>query len=95
VDKFQLSRPWEFRRPKHARRSVWCLVAISGSGVVLSETEQPISFSCGEVIVIPAAVDKFTLQPQWELEFLCSSLPLEKVEHPKTVLVESSAGVAQ
>jgi mannose-6-phosphate isomerase len=95
VDKFQLSRPWEFRRPKHARGGVWCLVAIRGSGALLADREQPISFSCGEVIVVPAAVDKFTLKPQGEVEFLCSSLPLANVEHPKTVLVESSAGVAK
>jgi len=95
VDKFSLSRPWEFRRPKHAKRSVWCLVAISGSGAVLSENAEPISFNCGEVIVLPAAVDKFTIKPQWNVEFLCSSLPVERVDHPKTVLVETIAGVAQ
>src|SRR5215470_1626989 len=95
VDKFRLSQSWEFRRPKHARRSVWCLVAISGSGAVFSEGAGPISFSCGEAIVLPAAVEEFTIKPQWHLEFLCSSLPIGKVEHPRTVLVETIAGVTQ
>jgi len=92
VDKFRLAKPWEFRRPKHARRSVWCLAAIGGCGVIMAEGEQPAAFSNGEVVVIPASVERFTIRPQWELEFLCSSLPVEKVEHPRTVLLESCAG---
>ena len=94
VDRFSLSQPWEFRRPQHARRSVWCLVAIRGSGVVLSDGSEPISFNCGEVVVVPAAVERVTVKPQWDLEFLCSSLPVEKVEHPRTMLVENIATVA-
>lgn len=85
VDKFSLTYAWEFRRPQHGKRSVWCLVATRGSGVIASEGSEPISFSCGEAVVVPAAVQKLTVKPQWELEFLCASLPVEKVEHPRTV----------
>ena len=95
VDKFTLSKAWEFRRPHHARRSLWCLVATRGSGVVIAEDAEPLSVNSGEVVVVPADVEKFTLKPQWELEFLCSSLPVEKVEHPKTTLLEVTAGVAR
>jgi mannose-6-phosphate isomerase len=95
VDKFALSRPWEFRRPQHAPRSVWCLVAIRGSGVISAADCEPVSFSCGDAVVAPAAVDKFTLKPHWEVEFLCSSVPVEKVDHPKAVLVENTVGVTQ
>src|SRR5215471_19243027 len=56
VDKFTLSGSWEFRRPQYAKRSVWCLVATRGSGVVLVEAAAPVSFSCGEVVVVPASV---------------------------------------
>ncbi|HLJ86212.1 MAG TPA: type I phosphomannose isomerase catalytic subunit [Candidatus Angelobacter sp.] len=94
VDKFKLTQPWEFRRPKHAAGSVWCLVAIGGIAVITAEGIEPIVFSCGEVVVIPASVQKFTLKPQWEVEFLCSSLPTEKLEHPQTVLLETPAGTA-
>lgn len=90
VDKFTLSRSWEFRRPQHAKRSVWCLVAINGSGAISSSECEPVSFSRGEVVVVPAAVEKFTLNPQWDLEFLCASLPVEKVAHPRTVLAETA-----
>jgi mannose-6-phosphate isomerase len=94
VDKFTLSRTWEFRRPQDAKRSVWCLVAISGSGAISASGSAPVSFSRGEVVVVPAAVDNFTLKPQWDLEFLCASLPAQKVEHPKTILIENTAAVA-
>jgi|SRR5579862_195437 len=94
VDKFSLSQPWEFRRPEHAKRSVWCLVAIRGSGVILSGGAEPISFNSGEVVVVPAAVKNLTVKPQWDLEFLCASLPVEKVEHPRTVLLENIKTVA-
>jgi mannose-6-phosphate isomerase len=95
VDRFQFTRPWEFRRPRHARRSVWCLVATRGLGVIETQGSSPVTFACGETVVVPAAVDSFLLKPQWELEFLCASLPVERVGHPVTVLQESAAGCAR
>ena len=95
IDKFHFQQAWEFRRPRHARRSVWCLVATRGLGVIESEGSAPVTFASGESVVIPAAVDSFLLKPQWELEFLCASLPVEKVGHPVTVLHETAAGCAK
>jgi mannose-6-phosphate isomerase class I len=91
VDKFILKETWQFKRPQHARKSVWCLVATRGCGVVDYEGGAPVTIAAGEAIVVPAAVDRFILRPQWELEFLCSSLPIEEVQHPKTVLFEATA----
>jgi mannose-6-phosphate isomerase len=95
VDHFKMNRPWEFRRPRHAKSSVWCLVATRGCGVVESEGATPVTFTSGETVVVPAAVEKFMLKPQWELEFLCASLPVEKVEQPATVLLEKSFSTLQ
>jgi len=92
VDKFNFNRAWEFRRPRHTKRSVWCLVATRGAGVIESQGSAPVTFTSGEAVVIPAAVEKFMLKPQWELEFLCASLPMEPVGHPATVLLETVAG---
>jgi mannose-6-phosphate isomerase len=91
VDNFALKQPWQFQRPRHARQSVWCLVATGGCGVVEHEGSAPLTFATGEAVVVPASVERFTLRPQWELDFLCSSLPVEEVEHPKTVLFEVGA----
>ncbi|MBZ5522664.1 MAG: class I mannose-6-phosphate isomerase [Acidobacteriia bacterium] len=86
VDKFSLTQPWEFRRPRHAQRAAWCLVAIGGCGIVQAEGAEPVVFNCGEAVVVPASTGQLTLQPQWELEFLCASLPVDEVAPPETVL---------
>ncbi len=78
VDKFRLTRAWQFQRASRETRSVWCLTALRGCGVVESEGAAPITFSAGEAVVVPAAVKRFVLRPQWELELLCSSLPVDK-----------------
>jgi mannose-6-phosphate isomerase len=93
VDKFKLSKTWEFRRPRHAPGSVWCLVAIGGYGVIQTEHAAPVTFSRGEAVVVPASVDKFVMTPQWDLEFLCASLPAGETAHPQTALAETGAGV--
>jgi mannose-6-phosphate isomerase len=94
VDKFHLTSPWQFQRPRHARRSVWCLVAIAGCGVLESEGAAPITFTAGEVVIVPAAVDGFILNPQWEVQFLCSSLPVDPVGQPRTVPAGDGVGRA-
>jgi mannose-6-phosphate isomerase len=91
VDSFTLTQPWRFQRPRHARRSVWCLVATRGCGVIESAAASPVTFSADEAMVIPAALDEFVLRPQWEVEFLCASVPVEQVAHPRTTLLETAA----
>jgi mannose-6-phosphate isomerase len=95
VDHFKMKRPWEFRRPRHAKRSAWCMVATRGCGVIESDGAAPVTFTSGEAIVVPAAVETFFLKPQWELEFLCASLPAENVGQPATVLLENSFSTLQ
>ena len=95
VDHFKMNRPWEFRRPRHARSSVWCFVATRGCGVIETERAAPVTFTSGETVVIPGELEKFLLKPQWELEFLCASLPAEKVDQPVTVLLEKSFSTLQ
>lgn len=94
VDKFRLTQPWQFQRPRHAKRSVWCLVTMQGCGILESEGAAPVNFCAGEAVVVPASVERFILKPQWELEFLCSSLPVERVEHPETIQLETRAETA-
>jgi mannose-6-phosphate isomerase len=95
VDKFRLTQPWKFQRPEHVERAVWCLAATDGCGVVESEGAQPVIFTAGEAVIVPAAVDRFTVKPQWETEFLCSSVPVESVPHPATVPFENAIGKAK
>jgi mannose-6-phosphate isomerase len=88
VDKFALKKPWEFRRPRHNQGSVWCLTAYQGCAIVEGQGSAPFApftWTSGETVVVPAAVESFTVKPQWEIEFLCASLPAEKVGHPQTL----------
>lgn len=82
VDKFRLQQAWQFQRPRHAERSVWCLAATAGCGVIDFPGAAPITFATGEAVIIPAAVDQFILKPQWDIEFLCSSVPVEGTAQP-------------
>jgi mannose-6-phosphate isomerase len=91
VDKFRLEQAWQFQRPRHAERSVWCLVATAGCGVIESPGAPPITFATGEAVIIPAAVDRFILKPQWDIEFLCSSLPVEEITRPAKSPTEIAA----
>jgi len=83
VDKFKLTKAWQFQRPHHTRRSVWCLTVLRGCGVIENEGGAPFTCTTGEAVVVPAGVNRFILKPQWELEFLCASVPAEKAAHPK------------
>src|SRR5436305_3073264 len=95
VDHFKLTQAWEFRRPRHAKRSVWCMVATRGCGLMESDGAAPITVTGGEAVVVPADVEQFMLKPQWEMEFLCASIPVEKVGQPTTVMTEKSFSTLQ
>lgn len=90
VDKFELKQPWQFLRPKDMSANAWCLVATRGGGVIECKGMEPLTFAAGESVVIPASLPSFLLRPQWELEFLCSSVPVETVPQPDTVLIEDT-----
>jgi hypothetical protein len=66
------------------------MVATRGCGTIEFEGMTPLTFASGESVVIPASVQSFMLRPQWELEFLCSSVPVETVAQPDTVLIEDA-----
>lgn len=72
--------------------SAQCLVAVAGCGTVESPGNEPVTFTCGEAIVIPAGVNA-TVRPQWEVQFIRSMVPAGKVELPVTQLVSTNATV--
>jgi mannose-6-phosphate isomerase len=83
VEKFKL------REPLHAsvsRESPHIVVAIDGAGMIESAGMEPISFTKGEAVVVPASVPAYTVSPQWELEVMRMSLPTGDVAEPRTIL---------
>jgi mannose-6-phosphate isomerase class I len=65
---------------------VQILVAVEGCGVVEAQGRDPVTVAKGDAVVIPAAVQVFTVRPQWQLEFLKASVPSGTVPEPATRL---------
>ncbi len=51
------------------------LVAVNGAGIVESTGMEPVSFTTGDAVVIPACVSEYNVRPQWELDVMRMSLP--------------------
>jgi mannose-6-phosphate isomerase class I len=58
------------------------LVALDGGARLESPGQEPITFSRGEAVVVPANVREYTVHPQWQVEFLTMELPAGKGRHP-------------
>jgi mannose-6-phosphate isomerase len=65
--------------------SVQIVVALEGSGLVLAKDKDPVPFSRGEVVVVPASINNFRVRPQQNLEYLHICLPQEEVKVPQSV----------
>jgi mannose-6-phosphate isomerase len=70
--------------------SAQCLVATAGRGTIEVAGRDPVTFTCGEAVVIPASVKDAAIRPQWQLEFIRAMVPADRVGMPKTTLVSSA-----
>jgi len=87
VDLLELKEPQEFSTADDAgKTSVQILVAIEGCGVVEAQGRDPVTLAKGDAVVIPAALQGFTVRPQWAVEFLKASVPGVVVPEPATRL---------
>jgi mannose-6-phosphate isomerase len=85
VDLFELRAPQEFStRDDSEQDSVQILVAIEGCGVVEAQGRDPVTLAKGDAMVIPAALQDFTVRPQWTLEFLKAYVPGSAAPEPAT-----------
>ena len=68
--------------------SVQIVVGLEGSGAVALKGGEPILFSAGEAVVVPATFKQFSVQPGPQIEYLHISLPQDgdEVGHPQTIL---------
>ena len=74
----------EFNAGANTYRKTVVLVGLNGCGVIECRDSQPVTFGCGEAVVVPAAVDWFRVIPQWDVEFLTMKLPSN--EHRENLL---------
>jgi threonine dehydrogenase-like Zn-dependent dehydrogenase len=60
------------------------MVAVEGCGVVEAHGRDPVTLAKGDAVVVPAALQNFTVRPQWAVEFLKASVPGGAVAEPAT-----------
>jgi mannose-6-phosphate isomerase len=86
VESYALKEPLRLRSEEHGV-SAQILVSVKGSAAVHYPGAEPIAFTPGEAVVIPAECDEVEAHPQWECELMRMSLPAQAVEEPITTLV--------
>ena len=87
VELLELKSPQDFlSSDEFGKSSVQILVAVEGCGVVEAEGHDPVTFAKGDAVVVPAALQGFTVRPQWQVEFLKASVPGALVPEPATRL---------
>ena len=85
VESFELKAARDFQTvDDSAKASVQILVAVEGCGIVEAAGAQPVTFSKGDAVVVPAAVGEFRVRPQWQVEFLKASVPGKQLSEPAT-----------
>ena len=62
------------------------LVALEGCGIVEVPGQAPVTLAKGDAVVVPAALERFKVRPQWAVEFLKAFVPGAEVPEPATRL---------
>ncbi|HEY3927556.1 MAG TPA: type I phosphomannose isomerase catalytic subunit [Candidatus Koribacter sp.] len=86
VERFALKDPLTLRGEEH-NGSAQILVLVKGSTAVHYKGSEPIAFTQGEAVVVPAACAEVEVHPQWECELLRMNLPAQPVPEPTTTLL--------
>jgi len=87
VDLFDLKEPHKFStRDESGKDSAQILVAVEGCGIVDASGLAPVTLAKGDAVVIPAALERFSVRPQWAVEFLRAFVPGAEVSEPATRL---------
>ena len=85
VDMFEINDLQELStHDDSGKSSAQILVAVEGCGVMETANAEPVTVAKGDAVVIPASVGKFTVRPQWTLEFLRARVPGTALPEPET-----------
>jgi mannose-6-phosphate isomerase len=85
VDMFEMKDAQELcTRDDSSHSSAQILVAVEGCGVVEAAGAEAVTFAKGDAVVVPASLEKFTVRPQWKLEFLRARIPGTALPEPET-----------
>jgi len=87
ADLFELKDRHEFStRDESGKVSAQILVAVEGCGIVEAAGLAPVTLAKGDAVVVPAALERFAVRPQWAVEFLRAFVPGANVPEPATRL---------
>jgi mannose-6-phosphate isomerase len=85
VDMFETKNAQEMStRDDSGKSSTQILVAVEGCGVVEAAGAEAVTLAKGDAVVVPASVGRFTVRPQWTLEFLRARVPGAALPEPET-----------
>ena len=87
VEQYDLKESQTFRTvDESGKSSVQILVGVEGCGIVEGPGMEPATLAKGDAAVIPASVEKFSVRPQWAVEFLKAYVPGKELPEPETRL---------
>jgi mannose-6-phosphate isomerase class I len=85
VDRFEAKEAFELSTVDDSgKSSVQILVATEGCGVIEASGAEPVTLAKGDAVVIPASLDRFSVRPQWALEFVRAYVPGRALPEPET-----------
>src|ERR1700733_7587408 len=85
VEMFEMKDAQELNtRDDSGNDSAQILVALEGCGVVEAAGSEPVTLTKGDAVVVPAAMEKYTVRPQWTLEFIRARVPGATLPEPAT-----------
>jgi len=87
VERYEVKESQTFQTvDESGKSSVQILVAVEGCGIIEAPGMEPATLAKGDAAVVPASVEKFTVRPQWAVEFLKAYVPGEGLPEPETRL---------
>ena len=85
VEMFEAKDPLELStRDDSGLSSAQILVTLEGCGVIEVSGMEPVTMAKGDGVVIPAAMERFGVRPQWGVEFLRAYVPGKPFPEPET-----------
>jgi mannose-6-phosphate isomerase len=85
VDMFEIKDAQELNtHVDSGKNSAQILVAVEGCGIVEAAGAEAVTLTKGDAVVVPASIEKFTVRPQWALEFLRARVPGVALPEPET-----------
>ena len=85
VERFEMKRSHDFQTSDQSgKSSVQILVAVDGCALVEAGRTEPVMLAKGDAVVIPAGLGKFSVRPQWQVEFLKAFVPGVSLPEPAT-----------